>query len=172
MALINEDFKSIELDSDTANACSPDMSDNSDFIGIAINVPTLVEFDPLKPAEDGSFAVIPICGFYQIGLLELRQDSVIQLFALNTETEQVYRGELIEEDFGTDEPFPFDVPELEPEEIAGQVLSAYFNPNFVRFVDLPAEEANYKILVQIGKLKSNIVEVELKRQQQQGVNHL
>lgn len=162
VALINEDFKSIELDSDTANACSPDLSHDPDFIGIAINVPSEVEFNPSKPADDGSFTVIPICGFYQIGLLELRQDSVIQLFALNTETQQVYRGELVEEDFGTDEPFPFEVPEPEPEEIEGQVLAAYFNPNFVRFVKLPVVEAKYKILVQIGKLKSNVVEVELK----------
>jgi hypothetical protein len=55
---------------------------------------------------------------------------------MNIETQDVYRGELIEEDAGSDEPFSFDVPEPEPEEIEGQLLSAYFNPNFARFVSL------------------------------------
>lgn len=163
VAVSNADFKTIELDSDTQNACSPDVSNHSDFIGIVINAPTDVEFDVAERAEDGSFTVIPICGYYQLSLLELRKDSVIQLFAMNIETQDVYRGELIEEDPGSDEPFPFDVPEPEPEEIEGQLLSAYFNPNFARFVSLPTSEATYKILVQIGQAKSNIVELKVQR---------
>ena len=97
MAISNADFKNIELNSDTQNLCSPDVSIKSDFIGVAINVPTDVEFDEAEPAEDGSFTVIPICGYYQLSLVELSKNSVIQLFAMNVETEQVYRGELIEE---------------------------------------------------------------------------
>jgi hypothetical protein len=165
VAVSNADFKKIELDSDTQNVCSPDVTNHSDFIGIAINAPTDVEFDEAEPAQDGSFTVIPICGYYQLSLLELRKDSVIQLFAMNIETQDVYRGELIEEDAGSDEPFPFDVPEPEPEEIEGQLLSAYFNPNFARFVSLPTSEATYKILVQIGQAKSNIVELKVQRKE-------
>jgi hypothetical protein len=165
VAVSNANFKKIELDSDTQNACSPDVTNHSDFIGIVINAPTDVEFDVAERAEDGSFTVIPICGYYQLSLLELRKDSVIQLFAMNIETQDVYRGELIEEDPGSDEPFPFDVPEPEPEEIEGQLLSAYFNPNFARFVSLPTSEATYKILVQIGQAKSNIVELKVQRKE-------
>jgi hypothetical protein len=157
----NADFKDIELNSDSQNPCSPDSSIKSDFIGVAINVPTEVEFNAAEPAEDGSFTVIPICGFYQLSMLELSKNSVIQLFAMNVETEQVYRGELIEEDASTEEPMPFDEPELQPQDLEGQLLSAYFNPNLTHYIDLPIEEATYKVLVQIGQVKSNIVEVKV-----------
>jgi hypothetical protein len=50
MAVSNADFKTIELDSDTQNACSPDVTNHSDFIGIAINAPIDVEFDLAEPA--------------------------------------------------------------------------------------------------------------------------
>ena len=59
MANDNADFKEIELNSDSQNPCSPDISSQSDFIGIAINVPTDVEFDEAEPAQDGSFADYP-----------------------------------------------------------------------------------------------------------------
>ncbi|MEP1445380.1 MAG: hypothetical protein ABJK37_04585 [Paraglaciecola sp.] len=163
MANNNADFKNIELNSDSKNLCSPDVSTKADFIGIAINVPTEVKFDEVETAEDGSFTIIPICGFYQLDLAELSKDSVIQLFAMNVETEQVYRGELLEEDAGTEEPMPFDEPELQPQDLEGQLLSAYFNPNLAYYVDLPIAEATYKILVQIGQEKSNIVEVKVSR---------
>ncbi|WP_339719570.1 hypothetical protein [uncultured Paraglaciecola sp.] len=163
MANNNADFENIELNSDSKNLCSPDVSTKSDFIGIAINVPTEVEFNEAEPAEDGSFTVIPICGYYQLGMNELSKDSVIQLFAMDLETQQVYRGELIDEDAGTEEPMPFDEPELLPQDLEGQLLSAYFNPNFTRYVNLPTAEATYKILVQVGQVKSNIVEIKVNR---------
>jgi hypothetical protein len=161
VAISNADFSKIELNSDTQNGCSPDVSTKSDFIGVAINVPTDVEFNEAEPAQDGSFTVIPICGYYQLSMLELSKDSIIQLFAMNVETQQVYRGELIEEDAGTEEPMPFDEPELLPQDLEGQLLSAYFNPNLTHYVDLPIAEATYKVLVQIGQVKSNIVEVKV-----------
>lgn len=163
MVISNAEFKNIELNSDTQNLCSPDLSTQSDFIGIAINVPTEVEFNETKPAQDGSFTVIPICGYYQLGMVELSKDPVIHLFAMNVETRQIYQGELIEEDAGTEEPMPFEEPELLPQDLQGQLLSAYFNPNLTRYVDLPIEEATYKILVQIGQVKSNIVEIKVSR---------
>ena len=163
VAISNADFKNIELNSDTQNLCSPDVSAKSDFMGIAINVPTEVEFNEAEPAEDGSFTVIPICGFYQLSLVELSKDAVIQLFAMNIETQQVYRGELIEEDAGTEEPMPFDEPELQSQDLEGQLLSVFFNPNLTHYVDLPIEEATYKVLVQIGQVKSNIVELKVQR---------
>lgn len=137
------------------------MSENSDFIGVVINLPAQVEFNTVKPAEDGSFAVIPICGFYQISLVELRQDPLMQLFAMNTATQQIYRGELIEEDFGTEAPFPFELPELTPEETQGQVLAGYFNRNLTHYINLPAKEATYKVSVKIGQLTSNVVQVKV-----------
>ena len=163
MAISNADFKNIELNSDTQNLCSPEVSTHSDFIGVAINVPTEIEFSEAEPAQDGSFTVIPICGFYRLSMVELNKDSVIQLFAMNIKTEQVYRGELLEEDAGTEEPMPFDEPELLPEDLEGQLLSAYFNPNLTHYVSLPIEEATYKVLVQIGQVKSNIVELTVRR---------
>lgn len=161
VAISNADFSKIELNSDTQNGCSPDVSTRSDFIGVVINVPTDVEFNEAEPAQDGSFTVIPICGYYQLSMLELSKDSIIQLFAMNVETQQVYRGELIEEDAATEEPMPFDEPELLPQDLEGQLLSAYFNPNLTHYVDLPIAEATYKVLVQIGQVKSNIVEVKV-----------
>jgi hypothetical protein len=162
VAIKNVDFKNIELNSDTQNPCSPDVSANSDFIGIAINVPTEVEFNLAEPAPDGSFVEIPICGFYQLDMAELLKDAVVNLFVMNLETEVVYRGALLEQDAGTEEPMPFDEPELQPEDLEGQLLAAYFNPNLTHYVNLPVEEANYKVLVQIGQVKSNIVEVKVK----------
>jgi hypothetical protein len=161
VAINSANFKNIELHTDTQNVCSPDISRHSDFIGIAINAPTEVDFNKAQPAQDGSFTVIPICGFYQLSLIELSKDPIIRLFAINVETEQVYQGQLIEEDPNSDEPLPFFVTEPKPEEIEGQLLSAYFNPNLARFVSLPATEANYKILVQIGEVKSNTVDVKV-----------
>lgn len=163
MANNNADFKDIELNSDAKTPCSPDVSNHSDFIGIAINVPTEVEFDEAEPAQDGSFTVIPICGFYQLSMLELSKDSVIQLFVMNVESEQLFKGTLIDEDAGTEEPMPFDEPVLQPQDLEGQLLSAYFNPNLTHYVTLPTEEATYKVLVQIGQVKSNIVELKVKR---------
>ena len=163
MAISNADFQNIELNSDTQNPCSPIVSTNSKFMGIAINAPTEIEFDEKEPAQDGSFTVIPICGFYRLSMVSLYNDSVIQLFVMNVETEQVYQGELIEEEAGIEEPMPFDEPELLPEELEGQLLSAYFTPNLTHYVNLPTEEATYKILVQIGQVKSNIVELTVRR---------
>lgn len=163
MAISNVDFKDIELNSDMQNLCSPAVSADSDFVGVAINMPTKIEFNEAEPAEDGSFAVIPICGFYRLSLLELSKDSVIQLFVMNVETEQVYRGELLEQDAGTEEPMPFDEPELLPQDLEGQQLSAYFNPNLTHYVSLPIEQARYKVLVQIGHVKSNVVELTVSR---------
>jgi len=163
VAVNNADFNEIELNSDEQNTCSPDISDISDFMGIAINAPTEVEFDPSKLADDGSFVLLPICGYYQLNMGELLKDATIQLFAMNIETEKVYRGVLLEEDPGTEEPMPFDEPELQPEDVEGQQLSAYFNPNFTQYVNLPIEEASYKILVQIGAAKSNVVEVRVRQ---------
>ena len=159
----NADFKEIELNSDSQNPCSPDIGSQPDFMGIAINVPTEVEFNESEPAEDGSFVVIPICGYYQLDMFELSKDSVIQLFAMNIETQQIYRGELVDQDAGTEEPMPLDEPELQPEDLEGQLLSTYFNPNLSHYVNLPVEEATYKILVQIGQVKSNIVEIKVAR---------
>jgi hypothetical protein len=161
VAISNADFQDIELNSDTQNTCSPTVSTNSEFMGIAINAPTEIEFNAKEPALDGSFTVIPICGFYRLSLVTLSKDSIIQLFAMNVETEQVYQGQLIEEDAGTEEPMPLDEPELLPEELEGQLLSTYFNPNLTHYVTLPTEEATYKVLVQIGQVKSNIVEVKV-----------
>ena len=161
VALSNEDFKSVELNSDTQNACSPDTSGIEDFIGIAIQAPTEVEFDLDQPADDGSFVAIPICGFYQLDMADLLESSVIHLFAKNIETEQIYRGALLDEDPGTEEPLPFDEPELQAEDLRGQLLSAYFNPNLAQYLDLPHEEATYKVLVQVGKFKSNVVDIKV-----------
>ena len=163
VAISNADFQDIELNSDTQNPCSPVVSTNSQFMGIAINAPTEIEFDEKEPAQDGSFTVIPVCGFYRLSMPLLLKDSVISLFAMNVETEQVYQGQLVEEDDGTEEPMPFDEPELLPEELEGQQLAAYFNPNLTHYVNLPTEEATYKVLVQIGQVKSNIIELKVQR---------
>lgn len=158
----NKDFESVELNSDIQNDCSPEISNDSNFVGIAINAPTSVTFNPSKPAADGSFVVIPLCGYYQLDMAKLLEDAVIRLFAMNIETEEVYRGTLVDEEPGSEAPLPFDEPDLSPEDLEGQLLGAYFNPNFAAYVSLPIEQAKYKILVQIGETKSNVVDVELK----------
>jgi len=163
LALNNEDFKTVELNSDTQNTCSPDMSATPDFIGVLINAPTEVEFEVGKPAKDGAFTAIPLCGFYQLDMADLLESSAIHLFAKNSETEEIYRGIMIDKDASTDAPLPFDEPELQAEDVRGQLLSVYFNPNLPNYIDLPAENASYKVVVQIGKFKSNVVDIKVSK---------
>ena len=44
VAIKNVDFKNIELNSDTQNPCSPDVSANSDFIGIFLETAHPIKF--------------------------------------------------------------------------------------------------------------------------------
>jgi hypothetical protein len=156
-----EDFKTVELNSDTQNACSPDISATPDLIGVVINVPNIVEFEVNKPASDSAFAAIPVCGYYQLDMADLLESSAIHLFAKDIETEVIYRGVLVDEDAGTDAPLPFDEPELEAEDLRGQLLSVYFNPNLAKYIKLPKKSASYKVVVQIGKFKSNMVDLKV-----------
>lgn len=71
--------------------------------------------------------MIPVWGFYPLSMVKLGKDAIIQLFAMNLETEQVYQGELVEEDAGKEESMPFNEPELQPQALEERLLSAYFN---------------------------------------------
>ena len=163
VTLSNDDYNKIELNSDTQNLCSPDMSSQPDFIGIVIQAPTEVVFEIGKPASDKAFMAMPLCGFYQLDMADLLADSKIHLFAKNIETDQIYRGIMTEQDPGTEEPLPFDEPELQAEDVRGQLLGAYFNPNIAKYILLPVEAASYKVLVQIGNFKSNVVDINVKQ---------
>ncbi|MDA1075652.1 MAG: hypothetical protein O3A63_12960 [Proteobacteria bacterium] len=155
----DDDFKQVVLNSDVENACSPPVNPEEDFQGIRINVPTQVQIDPAEPAQDGSFVALPVCGFYQLDLGMLITNSTIWIHAKNMETQEVFSGLVFENDPGIEE--PDDEPPLEPHEVAGQSISAYFNPNLPKYVAIPAEAAKYQVMVQIGEVRSNIVEVQV-----------
>ncbi|MFT7372438.1 MAG: hypothetical protein ACI9T9_001123, partial [Oleiphilaceae bacterium] len=79
-------------------------------------------------------------------------------------------GEIIDKDPSPDVGLPFSEPKLSQDDLRGQLLAAYFNPNLLRYVDLPAEEARYNVLVQIGKYKSKVVSVKVV-EKMQDFNH-
>ena len=159
MAESDQKFQEVVLNSDTKNACSPPLDPEEDFTGIRINAPSTVVYNPDEPAADGEFAAIPICGYYELDMGELMKDSVIRIMVKNMVTEKVYSGSLIEQDPGTEEPFPDDEPPLDPEEFAGQSIAAYFNPNLPKYVSIPVEAGTYRVYVQIGEVRSNAVEI-------------
>ncbi|MFT7185514.1 MAG: hypothetical protein ACI84K_000894 [Pseudohongiellaceae bacterium] len=170
MILNNDDFNGVELNSDIKNTCSPNMMGNNKFMGIVINVPSEVEFESGNNMEDDTFVRFPICGFYQLDMADLFEDSLVIIIAKNIDTGQTYRGEIIDKDPSPDVGLPFSEPKLSQDDLRGQLLAAYFNPNLLRYVDLPAEEARYNVLVQIGKYKSKVVSVKVV-EKMQDFNH-
>ena len=155
-------FKEIELGTDTQNTCSPPESKTSGFIGVAINAPSEVRFTPPKTDSIDTLIYLPLCGYYQLDMTQLLKDATIQLFVLDVQTEQVYKGVMLEQDPGTEEPLPFDEPELSADDLEGQLLAAYFNPNVAAYVTIPATRADYKLVVKVGATRSNVVEVKVR----------
>ena len=105
----------------------------------------------------GREVILPI-----IHVNELQKRSKMAVIPTNHKIiHSMHQKFIIDEDHGTEEPLPFDEPELQPEDVRGQLLSVYFNPNLAHYIGLPVEAASYKVLVQIGEFKSNVVDVKV-----------
>lgn len=158
-------FDDVTLNSDEQNECSPTVDPELDFEGVLINAPELVILDDKNQASDGSFAAVPICGYYEMELSKLMQDSVLTIFAKNIESQEVYEGAMIDDDPGT--LIEDDEPPFEAEDLAGQFIGAYFNPNLPHYVAIPNEPGRYQVRVRIANELSNIVEIELRAADEQ-----
>ena len=154
----NAQFLKVALNSREAQPCSPKPPAGS-WRGLLIQAPTQVSY---KPGErvDGQFAAIPLCGFYQLDLLALQDDKPLMLVAVDQANGQTYRGPVLDEDAGNNEPQP-GPQKVDPALLAGMSTSSYFNPNLARYVRLPERAAQYSVHAEFGGMQSNSVTVDL-----------
>ena len=163
MAMDDEKFRSVPLNSLEPNECSPRPADFF-FRGILLNAPQQVAFkkgEYIGPRR--AFAGIPICGYYMLAATSIPQGhdvlSSICLMARNIKTGKEYSGMIRDPD--PQPPPPTDVPQPSPEDLAGLSVGGYFNPNLVDYVPIPAEPGIYEVHAEVGDIKSNTVTIEL-----------
>lgn len=154
-------FENVPLNTNEPCACSP-KEPSQDWRGILIAAPANVSFggDENK-SPDGAFARVPICGFYMLDAYGAPTGAMV-LHAENVESGEKFSGAVGEDDPSPDEP----PPPTEPHDytvLEGVSVEGYFNPNLAKFVQLPQESATYKVHVEWGKKKSNVVTIELSK---------
>lgn len=160
MAIDQKLFLNVPLNSNDRNPCSP-VQDDPNWRGILIQVPLQVKFRPGETVgEHGSFAAIPICGFYLLSVPAKPVDEPMQLVAVNLASRKTHRGDVIELDPSPSVPPPASTP-LSPGDLKGLASGGCFNPNLADFVDIPAEPASYDVHVEFRGFKSNVVTIEI-----------
>ncbi len=147
----------------TRNECSPTITD-IDFVGVVINAPREVFYEPGDVLPFGGFVMVPICGAYMYTLgsipdLERNFTDAMLFVAVDTMTGASYRGKI--QPRGTRIPATNGAPEkIPPEQMGQRVVGGFFNPNLTEVLQLPETEAEYFVYVTLGPFKSNVVKVK------------
>ena len=130
--------------------------------GVAIRGPEQVTLPQAgsPPAPDGSFAIVPICGFYRVGM-DAQIDEPIKLVAREQASGRQFSGLVRDEDPSPEIPPPDDIPPADPSTFAGQSVGSAFNPNLLRYVTLPREAGVYEVHAEFAGYRSNVIRVEL-----------
>ena len=130
--------------------------------GVAIRGPEQVTLPQAgsPPAPDGSFAIVPICGFYRVGM-DAQIDEPIKLVAREQASGRQFSGLVRDEDPSPEIPPPDDIPPADPSTFAGQSVGSAFNPNLLRYVTLPREAGVYEVHAEFAGYRSNVIRIEL-----------
>jgi hypothetical protein len=146
-------------------ACSPDI-DDPDFIGIVLNAPKVVKYEPGKPDPiSGAFAPIIVCGAYAfkyttLGLNGDFADSIVMV-AVDENSRISYHGTMTGIDNA--EPPPAGGEDgLTPEDFAGDTIGGYFNPNLATLMNIPEKDADYVVYALLGPYESNRVRISVR----------
>jgi hypothetical protein len=154
----DHEFFDVELGSNSPNGCSPSAPLGH---GLVIQAPTKTSFKRGEPADDGhAFAVIPICGVYDVEVPKTPSDDAVLIIALDVASGKRHEGPIREIDPSPMAPEP-DVVPFTPEELEGMSVTSYFNANVARFVGLPTAAARYEIWVEFRGMSSNRVVIEV-----------
>ncbi len=161
MTVSDAAFEQVELNSRERSACSP-AEPRLPWHGIVVQAPTQVGFKSGQPVADGTFAAIPICGFYRVDLGKLIGGTPMMLVVTNLQDHTQYRGAVLDEDPGHMEPNPNRRP-IDPAKLEGMSTGSYFNPNLAKKVALPEVEATYEVHAEYGGAVSNSVRISVVR---------
>ncbi|MFG5408976.1 hypothetical protein ABXN37_13870 [Piscinibacter sakaiensis] len=160
MSVDDARFQTVPLNTGAQNPCSPP-APALPWLGLVIQAPATVGFRPGRPVDE-RFTAIPVCGFYRVELSKVIGGPGLVLVASDPASGQVYRGPMLDVDAGSPRPNPHAKP-LQPEDAAGILTDAYFNPNLARYVALPAAEAVYDVHAEYAGLRSNTVRIRVMR---------
>jgi hypothetical protein len=155
-----QDFLDVPLNQNQPHRCSPTQKDPR-WRGVLIRAPSRVSFKEGESVGDrGTFAAIPICGYFHMDLrLDIPLDPML-LVAVDRKTKQVFSGPIVELDESPEIPPPDELPVTE-EQIKGMAGGGYFNPNLADFVELPQVSATYDVHLEYRGFDSNVVTIEL-----------
>ena len=156
------DFARLKTGPLEENTCSPRI-EAQDFIGIAINAPEEVFYEPGETVEGTMFfADVRICGTTCFGYdfmgLKGRLQGQILLVAVDAKTQETWSGKMVT--------VRNPVPRPEGMEqgggpTEGLLMETYFNPNLVETLELPERPAEYIVYAVLGEYKSNTVRIRV-----------
>jgi len=150
-------FAQVTLNSRERTACSP-ANPGPRWRGILIQAPSRAAHPAAKSAAKPPG--IPICGLYTLDIPAIAASAPLTLVAVDTLRGEVFRGAVVDEDPGPEEPPPGNEP-FDPAQYAGVATSSYFNPNLAKYVKLPPRSAVYEVFVEYGGAVSNRVKIEV-----------
>jgi hypothetical protein len=153
-------FADVPLYSNEPHECSP-AEPPPDWRGVTIRAPNRVSFERGEVAGPyGSFAAIPICGFFVVDAQLQGADEPMQLIAVDQQSGKRYSGAIVELDPSPEVPPPDHEP-VPAEEYADLAGGGYFNVNLPDYVDLPVQSAVYRVHIEFRNHQSNVVLIEL-----------
>ena len=150
------DFSDVE-DISFPAPCSPKFK-NAGFVGLVINVP-----EKVRLGDDFS---VNVFGRYrhrlsdELSLGASFMNSIV-FMAVDKETQEVYSGQIEEDENEIPDDDEGDEEEPDPEEDVR--VGGYVNPDLVEVVGLPARPARYTVYATVGTYKSNVMDLEVVR---------
>lgn len=154
MEFYPQKFSKVPVNTELENLCSPEEPE-ADWCGILINGPQKII---LNHIDEEIF--IPICGFYQIETANLLDSKPITLNVMLEGRDEIYSGFSIESSQDLEIPKP-QISKLKPEDVKDELSLGYFNPDLLEYVDMPITNGVYKVFVEYGNRKSNIITISL-----------
>lgn len=148
--------------------CSPSLLGAGAFRGVRVRSPARALYLPGKRDRAGAFARAMLCGSYRVDSGALGRSPVrrLLLVAVDAATHEAHAAPmpLLDDPRGTPDP---PLPPLAPGERA-PVLIEYFNVNLVTLFELPEREADYFAYAVLGEYVSNVVHLEVRREDRDG----
>jgi hypothetical protein len=146
--------------------CSPNM-DDPDFIGIVLNAPKVVTYEPGRTNPiNGSFAPLIVCGAYAfkyttMGLNGDFVDSIV-LVAVDEKSRISYHSTMPGVENAEPPPEAIEDDQAE-EDFSGDIIGGYFNPNLAVVLGLPEKAADYVVYALLGPYESNRVRISVRQ---------
>ena len=138
-----------------------------DFVGIVINAPEKVMFDPHADGSDqDGFAHIPVSMTYRFSHAFLKNIAGPTVHHMTVVAVPVKAGKPYSSTLQMDEAAPYKPdgrPQPTQEELESRSSKGYFTFNLAAMLNLPKEEATYHVHVTLEKYQSNVITIALKK---------